>query len=134
MSTKIEQINAAFKDARLARDTVRVETIKLLLGEIQRLDKKSIDDSKIDTVIYNMLANIEDTLKYVSDELKVKQLEAEREVLKSFASPEITLADVKNILSGGQYDKREAMQLIKTYCLDNKLKFNGNIVNQALQG
>ena len=134
MSSKIEQINAAFKDARLARDTVKVETIKLLLGEIQRLDKKSLDDTKIDSVIYKMVSNIDDTIRYLNDQAKIDQLKSERVVLMAFATPEITVENVVEALGGIPYEKGEAMRIVKSYCAVKNLKFNGNVVNQVLNG
>jgi len=133
MSTKLDQINNAFKTARLARDTTVVEVIKLLLGEIQRLDKSVLTDSKIDDVIYKMISNIEETIPHLSDRERVDALVNERRILTQFATPEISEDIVVQVLQVHYSNKGEAMKRVKEYCTSNNLRFNGNVVNKVLR-
>ena len=122
----INQIKSDFKNARLSRDTIAINLLSTLIGDIENLQKngKEVD------VIALVKKYVESVDVVENNAGKTDATIREREILNRYIPVQLTVDDIRKILSDNNINDRGAAQ---KYMKQNYAgKYNGADVNKAL--
>lgn len=98
MATILEQINTDLKAAMLAKDEIKKSILRVLIGELNRIDKKAYTDEKALSVIKKMVENAKVVLTS-TDLLKAHVVYSELAVLESYLPKQLTKDQLHMIIS-----------------------------------
>lgn len=124
-----EKLKSELKDAMKAKDEPLKNTIRLIMGEIARQNKKDFTDDEIIAIVRKMIKNEKETLSATNSETS-EYLEILETYIPKQVSEEVIVAWIKdNIDFSGYKNKMQAMgPIIKNF----GSTVEGNTVKQIL--
>ena len=124
-----EKLKSELKDAMKAKDEPLKNTIRLIMGELARQNKKEFSDDEIIAIVRKMIKNEKETLS-ATDQDSSEYLEILETYIPKQVSEEEIIAWIKsNIDLGGYKNKMQAMGPIMKHFGTTA---EGNIVKQIL--
>ena len=125
-----EKIKADLKEAMLAKDTARISTLRIIMGELARQPKKELSDKEVQGVIRKLVKSEKEMLT-ISGAGSSDYME----VLESYLPKQPTEAEIRywitdNIDIGDFANKMQAMKPIMT---NFGGAADGNLVRKILE-
>jgi len=143
MSTR-EQIDADFKEAMKARDTARLETIKMMRAAVKNKEiekMETLSEDEVVAVLGSEVKKLNDSLEQFRsgnrDDL-VAKTEAELAVVKSYLPEPLSEEEVKKIIEdkvaeAGEVTQKDFGRIMKSVMAEAKGRTDGSVVSRLVK-